>query len=292
MDLLDEIIQKEKESISKAVSEEDVTKEAVQKVLDNNNALKVFTVQEYQNFLTTLKEELQNIKDRYESAPNKGDRRESKLLESDISQLEESLTLLNNKLLILRDSRKKDVEETLQPNELENQEKLEELILEYLKMKKLIEEEINALKLTSTTSQPSSENSSLKLELEKNILEKKLKARTGIEEVLLLLYSEIEQLKERVNHEIKSRVELEMLVEVEVNELNRRLLYESNAREEVKLQFDQLLRIKNSIAGDLKLICAKLQLILDRDSNYHPILNSKASSDGLFLFFYIRKFNS
>jgi hypothetical protein len=108
---------------------------------------------------------------------------------------------------------------------------------------------------------------------DQDLLQMKLKSRTGIEEVVLQLFQQSEFIKQRLNHEIKRRTQLEILLEVEVNELNRRLLMEANAREEVRLQLEQALRIRNSIFGDLQLLKGKLELILDR-CDAHVELNN------------------
>jgi chromosome segregation ATPase len=112
---------------------------------------------------------------------------------------------------------------------------------------------------------------------EQDLLQIKLKSRTGVEEVVLQLFQQSELVKQRLNHEIKRRAQLEILLEVEVNELNRRLLMEANAREEVRLQLEQALRIRNSIFGDLQLLKSKLELILDR-CDAHVELNQLKQS--------------
>ena len=86
--------------------------------------------------------------------------------------------------------------------------------------------------------------------------------------MVLQLYQQVEFLKYRLNNEIKQRCELEILLDVEVNELNNLLLLESNSREELRVQLDQAMRIRNSVLGDLQLLKGKLELILDEHECY------------------------
>jgi hypothetical protein len=104
----------------------------------------------------------------------------------------------------------------------------------------------------------------IRLRAEKDAMEAKLRSRTGVEEVVLHLYQQVEMAKYQLFHETKRRCELEVLLEREIMELNRSLILESTARREIRLQIEQALRVKSSVVGELELLRDSMQLMIDQ----------------------------
>ena len=92
-----------------------------------------------------------------------------------------------------------------------------------------------------------------------------LKTKEGIEKLILHLYQQVKLLKQQILQESKRRNELEILMEVEINELNKLLLAESQARYDLRFQLEQAMSVKNSILGDLKLLQGYLEVALAKD---------------------------
>lgn len=140
----------------------------------------------------------------------------------------------------------------------------EEESLELEKIKKINRRTVRLI--TSLQQKYTEEESQIatRLQDEKGLMEQKLKTRTGIEEVVLHLYQQVELIKHQLFQETKRRAELEILLEVELAELNKSLLMESHARSKIQLQIEHALQVKSSIIGELELLKDNMELLVDQ----------------------------
>jgi chromosome segregation ATPase len=95
-------------------------------------------------------------------------------------------------------------------------------------------------------------NISNKLETTRAKLRRKLKTKTDIERVLLDIEEDMDTMKDKVKEEIRAKEQLEWMMEIEIQELHRRLNYEAAARERLTTSLEQALSIRQSVLADLE----------------------------------------
>eukprot|EP00008_Paramoeba_atlantica_P006146 CAMPEP_0201488354 /NCGR_PEP_ID=MMETSP0151_2-20130828/17910_1 /ASSEMBLY_ACC=CAM_ASM_000257 /TAXON_ID=200890 /ORGANISM="Paramoeba atlantica, Strain 621/1 / CCAP 1560/9" /LENGTH=222 /DNA_ID=CAMNT_0047873621 /DNA_START=21 /DNA_END=689 /DNA_ORIENTATION=- len=94
-------------------------------------------------------------------------------------------------------------------------------------------------------------------------LKEKLLSAEGIQDALITLTTEIAIMKRNFERETQMRFDLEMAVETELSELNRRLLLEVSAREQQKEDIHSGIQIKQSLIGELDVLKTKLQFLIE-----------------------------
>jgi len=140
----------------------------------------------------------------------------------------------------------------------------EEQVQELEKIKKINRRTVRLITALQQKYTEESSQIATRLQEEKGLMEQKLKTRTGIEEVVLHLYQQVELIKHQLFQETKRRAELEILLEVELAELNKSLLMESHARSKIQLQIEHALQVKSSIIGELQLLKDNMELLVDQ----------------------------
>ena len=118
-----------------------------------------------------------------------------------------------------------------------------------------------------------------KLVKDKQTMMGKLKNQEGVEQVVLYLFQNVRLLQRQLLQESKRRAELEVLLDVEVNELNKLLLAESQAREDLRYQLRQAMRVKNSVMGDLTLLRGYLEIALSKEELSNNVNDAQSTSD-------------
>ena len=93
----------------------------------------------------------------------------------------------------------------------------------------------------------------------KSSLRRKLKTKNDIERVLLDVTEDLDNMKQKLKEEVRSKEQLEWMVDIELNELNRRLTTESNTREKLQANLKQALTIRQGILGDIKALRTLIQ---------------------------------
>mmetsp|Transcript_2619 Transcript_2619/g.7230 ORF Transcript_2619/g.7230 Transcript_2619/m.7230 type:complete len:237 (+) Transcript_2619:162-872(+) len=91
----------------------------------------------------------------------------------------------------------------------------------------------------------------------------KLGSPEGIQDALITLLTEVNLMKRNFQKETQSRLDLEMTVETELSELNRRLLLEVSAREQQKEDIQSGVQVKQSLIGELDSLKTKLQFLIE-----------------------------
>jgi len=102
---------------------------------------------------------------------------------------------------------------------------------------------------------------------EKKALKGQLNSREGVEKIVLQIQQEIEVAKHELLCETAQRNELEMLLEVEISEVNKKILLESQARYELSRKLERAMEIKKNITGNLGLLKENLQMIIEHQEH-------------------------
>ncbi|KAL6069307.1 hypothetical protein QOT17_007571 [Balamuthia mandrillaris] len=129
-------------------------------------------------------------------------------------------------------------------------------------MKDIVERLSNDLELLKNElKQKSIKKNSIATQLEKKKqkLNRKLKTKADIENVILQIETELATLKERFSEEIQSREQLEWIMNMEINELSRRLSLEAKAREEFKVMLKHALMVRSHVLSDISWLKDKIE---------------------------------
>jgi DNA repair exonuclease SbcCD ATPase subunit len=105
---------------------------------------------------------------------------------------------------------------------------------------------------------------------------KRLQARNGLENFLLEMDQEMHQLRRSLLQEQKARQALEANFEVEMIEMNRRLLLETQASEKWQQRLQDASRLRSQVQGDIDLMKAKLDALLEDRTKPAPPAELKA----------------
>lgn len=95
------------------------------------------------------------------------------------------------------------------------------------------------------------------LESKRNELRRKLRARGDVERVIMELEDEVESLKAQIKQEEKAREQQEWLVDIEINDLSKRLGLEIAAREKTRKMIDQAAAHRKKIVQELEALKAR-----------------------------------
>lgn len=95
------------------------------------------------------------------------------------------------------------------------------------------------------------------LESKRNELRRKLRARGDVERVIMELEDEVESLKVQIKREEKAREQQEWLVDIEINDLSKRLGLEIAAREKMRKMIDQAAAHRKKLVQELEALKAR-----------------------------------
>jgi len=102
------------------------------------------------------------------------------------------------------------------------------------------------------------------LEKKKLWLKRKLQSRIGIEEFLLEMNADIDGLKRALQQEKVFREQFEVHLEVEMADINRRLLIDMNLVEKRHKQLEEAVRIRQAVVHDVDLLKQQFLLLADK----------------------------
>lgn len=102
---------------------------------------------------------------------------------------------------------------------------------------------------------------------EKNSLQSQLNSRENVERLVLQIHQEMELAKYELLCETRYRMELEILLESKIRELNSKILFEAQARNELNQKLQRAMEIKKNIGGNLDLLKENLQMILEHQEH-------------------------
>jgi len=208
----------------------------------------------------TIKKELKALRDTYDSSYW-----ETVETEDAIAVIEKELEGIRKKLDQLSKARSNTEELEQQLNQIKDtakQKSKERTDMENLKRK--LEDDLKELKRKLKERTESRLELGEQLEQKKKILKRRLQSRTGIEECLIDLQFQIDALTKSVDREIKSREQLELQFDIEVNELTSKILTDSNLKSGWKQQVDEALKIKSNMIMELQSLKNHLSTIVDR----------------------------
>jgi hypothetical protein len=86
----------------------------------------------------------------------------------------------------------------------------------------------------------------------------------GQQEVILEMLSILEEVENSMGRETQYRVQVENVIESELTDMNKRLLIEVKAREELKKTLEEAVKIEGSLLTEIELLRTKLRFLVDR----------------------------
>ena len=228
--------------------------------LQKTLSLETKEVEENERNLRALKKELKKLKHNYENLVW-----ERVEIERDVTKLESNIELIKKKLVEASDAKR--TTDKLQVKLHKVKEEINEKIKERItveELKKKLELELHLLKDILIEQFGKAYEINSQLTSEKTYLERKLKVRTAIDELLFSLNNDMESLKERVEREEKSRKQLGFIFTIEIEELKRRIDVESNAREVIRKQLDNGLSIYQTTAVELSNLKLRIKDLIEK----------------------------
>lgn len=223
--------------------------------------------------IKSLKSELKGLSSKYEQRA--WERIE---LEKEIKKLETNLLITKKKICEVQESAEasKDILHKIQQSKEEVTEKAKKKqALESTRQK--LKEQIAVLKKRLIEQSEASSRLSASLDSERAILEVKLKSKTGISDLFVQLNNDIRLLQHRLNHEVLLRLNMENLFELEITDLHKRFMIEANIREEIRLQIEQVRRLKSHNLSEFDLLQKKFTTLLPMLEKLIDMMNPTTS---------------